>query len=126
MSNGTFLNRQALYLRPDPARVVVRPFKPATEPRDLNPTDKSRANHIVDRVLALDPASVSALLAEVLDNFQGRHRNLLDTFEARADEMEQALAGHVRFTPEQRRLVGSYFLHEYSFEAAALFNPSIV
>ena len=50
------LNRQALYLRPDPARVVVRPFKPATEPRDLNPTDKTRANHIVDRVLALDPA----------------------------------------------------------------------
>ena len=54
LSQATFLNRQALYLRPDPARVVVRPFKPATEPRDLNPTDKTRANHIVDRVLALD------------------------------------------------------------------------
>ena len=39
MSQATFLNRQALYLRPDPARVVVRPFKPATEPRDLNPTE---------------------------------------------------------------------------------------
>ena len=46
-------NRQNLYLRPDPARVVVR-FKPATEPRDLNPTDKLRANHIVERVLRLD------------------------------------------------------------------------
>ena len=30
------------------------------------------------------------------------------------------------FTQDQRRLVGAYFLHEYSFEAAALFNPSIV
>jgi hypothetical protein len=30
------MNRQILYLRPDPARVVVRPFKPATEPRALN------------------------------------------------------------------------------------------
>src|SRR5690242_21272792 len=49
LSHSRFLNRQNLYLRPDPARVVVRPFKPATEPRDLNPTDKSRANHIVDR-----------------------------------------------------------------------------
>jgi predicted GH43/DUF377 family glycosyl hydrolase len=126
LSNTTFLNRQALYLRPDPARVVVRPFKPATEPRDLNPTDKSRANHIVDRVLALDPTAVAAQLADVLENFQGRHRNLLHTFEARADEMEQALAGHLKFSQEQRRLVGSYFLHEYSFEAAALFNPSIV
>ena len=55
MSQVTFLNRQALYLRPDPARVIVRPFKPATEPRDLKPTDKTRANHIVERVLALDP-----------------------------------------------------------------------
>ena len=44
MSQSKFLNRQSLYLRPDPARVVVRPFKPATEPRDLNPTDKVRAN----------------------------------------------------------------------------------
>jgi predicted GH43/DUF377 family glycosyl hydrolase len=121
-----FLNRQALYLRPDPSRVLVRPFKPATEPRDFNPTDKSRANHIVDRVLSLDPASVTLHLQDVLENFQGRHRNLLDTFEARADEMEEAFAEHVIFSQEQRRLVGAYFLHEYSFEAAALFNPSIV
>jgi hypothetical protein len=77
MSRTTFFNRQALHLRPDPARVVVRPFKPATEPRDFNPTDKTHANHIVDRVLTLDPATVASQLAEVLENFVGRHRNLL-------------------------------------------------
>src|SRR6266550_3772959 len=122
----TFLNRQALYLRPDPARVIVRPFKPATEPRDLNPTDKTRANHIVERVLALDPEVTASLLADVLENFQGRHRNLLETFEARADVMEQALAAHGTFSGVQRQLIGAYFLNEYSFEASALFNPSIV
>ena len=126
MSQVTFLNRQALYLRPDPARVIVRPFKPATEPRDLNPTDKTRANHIVDRVLALDAEATAQQLAEVLENFQGRHRNLLETFEARADEMEDAFSAHTNFTKTQRRLVGAYFLNEYSFEASALFNPSIV
>jgi predicted GH43/DUF377 family glycosyl hydrolase len=126
LSQATFLNRQALYLRPDPARVIVRPFKPATEPRDLNPTDKTRANHIVDRVLALDPEATANQLADVLDNFQGRHRNLLELFEARADDMEDAFAAHAVFTRVQRQLVGAYFLHEYSFEAAALFNPSIV
>ncbi len=120
------LNRQSLYLRPDPARVVVREFKPATEPRDLNATDRKRANHIVDRVLGLDPETAAIQLAEVLENFQGRHRNLLEMFEARADEMEDAFAAHAGFTQDQRRLVGAYFLHEYSFEAAALFNPSIV
>jgi predicted GH43/DUF377 family glycosyl hydrolase len=126
LSQTTFLNRQALYLRPDPARVIVRPFKPATEPRDLNPTDKTRANHIVERVLALDAETAASLLADVLENFQGRHRNLLETFEARADEMEDALLAHGVFTKTQRQLVGAYFLNEYSFEASALFNPSIV
>lgn len=126
MSQATFLNRQALHLRPDPARVIVRPFKPATEPRDLNPTDKMRANHIVERVLALDTEAVAAQLADVLDNFKGRHRNLLERFEARADEMEDAFATHGAFSKTQRQLIGAYFLNEYSFEASALFNPSIV
>lgn len=126
MPQATFLNRQTLYLRPDPARVVVRPFRPATEPRDLNPLDKTRANRIVERVLALDPETAAQQMADVLDNFQGRHRNLLETFEARAEEMEDAFATHAVFTRIQRQLVGAYFMHEYSFEAAALFNPSIV
>ncbi|MBP2559342.1 putative GH43/DUF377 family glycosyl hydrolase [Neorhizobium galegae] len=126
MSQATFLNRQALFLRPDPTRVVVRPFKPATEPRDLNPTDRTRANHIVDRVLALDHETAESLLADVLENFEGRHRNLLATFENRASDMEEAFTPHVEFTKVQRQLVGAYFLHEYSFEASALFNPSIV
>jgi predicted GH43/DUF377 family glycosyl hydrolase len=126
LSQATFLNRQALYLRPDPARVVVRPFRPATEPRDLNPIDKTRANHIVDRVLALDPEMAANQLADVLENFEGRHRNLLETFEARADEMDDAFATHAVFTKVQRQLIGAYFMHEYSFEASALFNPSIV
>jgi predicted GH43/DUF377 family glycosyl hydrolase len=126
LSQVTFLNRQALHLRPDPARVVVRPFKPAVEPSYFNPTDKIRANHIIDRVMALDPEMVATQLADVLENFQGRHRDLLATFEARADEMEDAFAPHAIFTKTQRQLVGAYFLNEYSFEASALFNPSIV
>jgi predicted GH43/DUF377 family glycosyl hydrolase len=120
------LNRQSLYLRPDPARVVVRPFKPATEPRDLNPTDKVRANHIVERVLRLDLEAAARQLGEVLENFAGRHRNLLEIFQSRAAEMEDALEPHAQLDKTQRGLIGAYFLNEYSFEASALFNPSIV
>jgi predicted GH43/DUF377 family glycosyl hydrolase len=126
LTQNTFFNRQAFHLHPDPERVVVRPFKPATEPRDFNSTNRTRANHIVDRVLALDAATVSILLADVLENFRGRHRNLLEIFESRAEEMRPVFLAHPSFTQEQRRLVGAYFVHEYSFEAAALFNPSIV
>jgi predicted GH43/DUF377 family glycosyl hydrolase len=126
LSQVKFLSRQGLFLRPDPGRVVVRRFRPAIEPRDLNPTDKTRANHIVDRVLALDPETTARQLKDVLDNFEGRHRNLPAIFEVRADEMEEALRDHAAFSVVQRQLVGAYFMHEYSFEASALFNPSIV
>jgi predicted GH43/DUF377 family glycosyl hydrolase len=126
VSQFPFLDRQPVHLRPDPTRVIVRPFKPATEPRDLNPTDKTRANHIVERVLALSSDAAERQLNDVVENFLNRHRNLLQTFEARAVEMEDALADHAVFTQVQRRLVGAYFLNEYSFEASALFNPSIV
>ncbi len=126
MSHADLLNRQAPHLCPDPARVVVRPFKPATEPRDLNPMDRTRANHIVDRVLTLDLKTATEQLADVLVSFDGRHRNMLAIFEARAREMEGVLATHATFSTIQRQLLGACFLAEYSFEAAALFNPSIV
>jgi predicted GH43/DUF377 family glycosyl hydrolase len=62
----------------------------------------------------------------VLENFEGRHRNLIEIFDMRAAEMEDALEPHTEFNETQRRLIGAYFLSEYSFEASALFNPSIV
>ncbi len=123
---STFLNQRALHLRPDPARVVVRPFQLAAEPRNQQPTDLTRANRVVERVLSLDPESAERLLADVLENFEGRHRNLLEICETRAAVMEAAFAPHPGFNKIQRRLIGACFLHEYAFEAAALFNPSIV
>ena len=126
MAPTTGLKRQALQLRPDPARVVIRPFRPAVEPRDINTTDFTRVNNVVARVLAMDAEAAAKNLADVLDNFDNRHRDLLKIFEARAEEMESALAMHAAFTSVQRQLVGAYFLQENSFEAAALFNPSIV
>jgi predicted GH43/DUF377 family glycosyl hydrolase len=77
-------------------------------------------------VLGLEPGAASRQLTEVLENFEGRHRNLLEIFETRAAEMEEALAPHAQLNKTQRCLIGAYFLHEYSFEASALFNPSIV
>ncbi len=90
------------------------------------PTDKKRANHIVDRVMGLDDEAAKLLLANVLENFQDRHSNILARFEARAHEMEEAFQLHEDFNTTQSQLIGAYFLNEYAYEAAALFNPSIV
>ncbi len=126
MTQSWFLKRQSVSLYPDPARVVVRPFKPAVEPRELNPTDKSRAQHIIERVLSLDADAAEKKLNDVLVDFEGRHKRLTDIFDARAMEIEELLGQHDTLTDVQRCLIGTYFLHEYSFEASALFNPSIV
>jgi hypothetical protein len=40
-----------------------------TEPKDLRPNDKTRANYIVDRVMMLDEPAAAAQLADVLENF---------------------------------------------------------
>ena len=125
MLQATFLNRQALHLRPDPARVIVRPFKPATEPRDLNPTDKTRANHIVDRVLALDPKLLPASspmcwrisragIATCWRRSVARRRN--GTGAGGAQQLFQ------RPAPADRRLFSSRIF----VRSLALFNPSII
>ncbi len=77
-------------------------------------------------MLRLDAEAAAQQLNEVLENFAGRHRNLLEIFESRAADMEDALEPHAQLTKTQRGLIGAYFLNEYSFEASALFNPSIV
>lgn len=115
-----------LCLRSDPGRVLARPFRPAIEPRDRNPIDKSRVNHIVDRIVALSAEQVERELAEVLAAFASRHTDFTELLDTRAADMEVALEPHPVLSVSRRRLVGSYFLNEYSFEAAALFNPSIV
>jgi predicted GH43/DUF377 family glycosyl hydrolase len=104
----------------------MRQFRPTTEPRDLNPPDRKRITHIVDRILALDSETAHRQLAEVLESFEGRHRRLESAFETRADAVEVVHSVQSPLTQVQRQLIGAYFLHEYSFEAAALFNPSIV
>ena len=123
---SALVHRQSLTLRPDPKRVVMRHFKPNTEPRDLTPTDTKRVGHIIERVLALDPDAANRELEDVLENFGGRHRGLLASFEARADAMEVVDSVRFPLTQVQRLLIGGCFLHEYSFEAVALFNPSII
>ena len=126
MPSASILKRQQVFLRPDPARLILLPFKPATEPHEFNPTDMTRANHIVDLVLAMDLPVAQRLLDDVLADFAGRHHDLPAQFEARANEMAGIMGAHEGVCSVQRQLIGSYFLREYSYESTALLNSSIV
>jgi len=111
------ITRMPGQLIPDDRRVITRLFLPGGEDRICS---------VLDRVLRLSDGEVSTLLARVMADFSKRHRNI----EARFDEHFREAARHLDTTDEisdeRRLLIGAYFTMEYSIEAAALFNPSIV
>jgi predicted GH43/DUF377 family glycosyl hydrolase len=67
-----------------------------------------------------------AALDEVLAEFSARHHRLRSLFLERFEEVCGGTLTGEEVSEQRRLLIGSYFLSEYSLEAAALFNPSIV
>ena len=107
---------------PDDRRVLMKPFMPG----DDHTSGSSRIDAILRRVLALSEREVSTTLDPAFAAFVGRHRDLAEILEAHFDYV-MASAGPIEEVSEARRLlIGAYFSHEYSVEAAALGNPSIV
>ena len=117
------VERSDVALCPDPARVVSRAFVPggvvAHDGRD-------RAQHVVDRVLALSPDEVTRTLAEVRAGFAARHRDLDATLARRFTMLAHWVDDPAALDPDMRDLLAAYFTHEYAIEAAALTNPSLV
>ena len=112
-----------IILRPDPARVVIRPFVPADDPA---PRERPRAQRIADRVLALKGAELGIVLEPVMAGLCERHQDVEAVLLRRYHEVDGLLIDHCAITHEQSLLVGAYFSEEYAFEAAALLNPSMV
>src|SRR5277367_4838058 len=111
------VTRTGIVLKPDASRVLFRPFTPAGDERPLR---------ILARVLALPEFEVVAMLSQVLSEFKARHQRLLDYFLERFEFVRGLLPTNQPLSQDRKLLIGAYFTHEYSLEAAALFNPSIV
>ncbi len=124
MSNHQLLMHLPDILRPDPSRTVLKPFDPSDPPAFADP-EESRAERIAKRVLALGEAEAQRLLNQAFAQLEPRHRHLKRTLRARFEAVK-ADVGIDTCSDTHALLVGSYFVEEYSFEAAALFNPSIV
>ncbi len=99
------------------SRVILRPYIPPT-------TD--RIYRIADRVLNLDETRAKQLLDSIMHDFSHRHRYFREALKRNFDLVSQHLPDNKQLSEEMKYLIGSYFTAEYSVEAAALFNPSIV
>jgi predicted GH43/DUF377 family glycosyl hydrolase len=118
--------RLDLLLRPEPARVVLRPFVPAENGSAAGKAGRSRVERILDRVLALTPDELRIELDLALTSLAGRHRDVERLLQRRFYDMGDRFVAGRPVSSDQALLVGACFAEEYSFEAAALFNPSIV
>jgi predicted GH43/DUF377 family glycosyl hydrolase len=117
------IKRTQCRLTCDARRVLAKPYLPGEEA--ILPGE-SRANLLMSRVLAIPEHQVRSLNAELKRRFAQRHHDLQRIWERHFDAVAHWVPTDVEVSAERRHLIGAYFTHEYSVEAAALFNPSIV
>ncbi|HEX3599270.1 MAG TPA: glycoside hydrolase family 130 protein, partial [Lacipirellulaceae bacterium] len=111
------LKRTDVLIKPNNARVLVRPFEFA---------DSQRALRIVARVMSLTEEEVDRLVNELLTEFHGRHQKARDFMLRRFEYAQQFLLTDTPLSENRKLLLGGYFTQEYALESAALFNPSLV
>jgi len=101
----------------DPSRVINKFYYPGNE---------QRARNIIDRVLNLSEDTALNLLEQILSSFEHRHRNLQKVFKRNYQHVSVFIHDQSILSEARKLLIGSYFTHEYSVEAAGFFNPSMV
>lgn len=107
----------------DPSRVITRLFVPGQEGFEHQ---DSRTGAVMRRILALDEEEVRSSLDDIVTRFDGRHRDLVDTFRRHAGELTDRLDTGIERSSARMLLLGATFTSEYAIEGAALCNPSIV
>lgn len=103
--------------QPDYSRVIVKPHIPKGD---------DRIQRIIMRVLSLSEEQVEKILDRVMTNFSNRHKNIWDAFDNNFNEIKRHIPENTQMSNNRRALLGAYFSSEYSIQAAAFFNPSIV
>jgi predicted GH43/DUF377 family glycosyl hydrolase len=111
------IRRTNVILHPDRTRVLLRPFLLTNDRRAIN---------LCAQVMAIPEVDVQTLLHEVRAEFGDRHVKIDEFLRRRFDLVRPCLRTNAEPSEERKLLLGAYFSHEYSLEAAALFNPSIV
>jgi predicted GH43/DUF377 family glycosyl hydrolase len=111
------VNRRETKFVSDPSRVINK---------FLYPGNEQRARNIINRVLDLSEYSTLNLLEQILSRFEHRHRDLKKVFRRNYQNVAMFVPGPDHLSETRKLLIGSYFTHEYSVEAAGFFNPSMV
>ena len=113
--------KQSLFYS-DISRVITRTSMPGGTDRVLR---------VCERITQLSPQRAAECYERVRAAFEDRHRDITEEFRRNYYIAMRNLPGGAdldmnQLSPEHRILMGAYFTKEFSIEAAAFFNPSIV
>jgi predicted GH43/DUF377 family glycosyl hydrolase len=122
MNSQTLVTRHEIVMEPDDRRVVIKLFVPGEDAQVV----QNRASSLIERILQLDEDETARLLDDVLTRFAGRHHDILAVFQHHYEVVQHRVPDELELSPTARTLIGAYFSHEFSVEAAALCNPSMV
>ena len=111
------IHSTSVELLPDVSRVLVRPFDPGED---------KRWDNIINRALRMHEDDVARELETTRNDFGGRHKLINEFWEKRFRQIAQRVPDAESLSGDRQLFIGALFSHEYSLEAAALFNPSIV
>lgn len=88
---------------------------------------KNRISNVIKRLENLSEEEVETSLEKVMKDFAGRHRDIEKIFLNHFNRIENQYGNDLLlYSSKKRMLLGAFFTKEYSIQAAALFNPSIV
>lgn len=125
MRGTDLMAHSEVILHPDPSRTVVRPFEPS-DPNGYQNEKESRLHRIAMRILSLDEKGLREELGRIMDSFKGHQGDIEKLLLHRFGEMDKDGKHKDSVTRLQKLVIAGYFCEEFSFESAALFNPSIV
>ena len=112
--------RKEKIFQPDSSRVIARYMFAGEE----------RAKRLIKAILDLTDKQQHEVLNQVLRKYSRRHRSIqkifANHFKYLIPLVEQMEIDPAKLPEHLRLLIGSYFTMEYSIEAAAFFNPSMI
>lgn len=114
------LTRKDVLFQPDASRVIARFFY----------TNDERSIALIQRVISLPEKQLQETVMRILQDYSKRHRKISNIFEKHLGRLapifRQIHIDENVLSYLQKVLIGAYFTMEYSIEAAAFFNPSII
>ncbi len=116
-AKNDLVQKRGIPLTPDPTRFVALSFR-------LGPPE--RTQNTIQDILELSQNDIRKALNHVRQHFGSSHGDIDNVLIRNYHMIEGYVPEGAMLTHEQQLLIGAYFTKEYSIEAAALCNPSMV